>query len=247
MNTKRFCASAAAISLVALALPVHAQLLGGNVNGALGGTLSGGLRNSDVVTRGDMTGSLGAGLETDTLRRASRTVRGTTDTAVSGVHKAARKGTATARSARKQTHDGAVGAKGSVEGAVSQAGGIAGSINSAVSGSVGSTASGAGGAAPSGIAGSMDSAVSGSLASSVSGASSAAAREQGQREEGNAPLIRDITHSGSASASGSLAQAGQLEAPEANQTAEPSGNRDVALQSSVSADASADATVSTSR
>ena len=48
---------------------VDAQVLGGA--GGLGGTLSGGMRDMGVMTQGTMNGSLGADLDTSTLRPAA--------------------------------------------------------------------------------------------------------------------------------------------------------------------------------
>ncbi len=50
---------------------VNAQVLGG-VGGGLGGGLSGGLRDMNMATHGTLNGSLGAELDTNSLRRTTR-------------------------------------------------------------------------------------------------------------------------------------------------------------------------------
>lgn len=52
---------------------VNAQVLGGgNLGGGLGGTLSGGLRDMNVMTQGGANGSFGSDLDTTPLRRGVR-------------------------------------------------------------------------------------------------------------------------------------------------------------------------------
>ena len=60
MNSYRFLAGLGLAAVLSCASPVHAQVLGGNVNGAVGGTLSGGTHGVDAMTRGSMNGSIGA-------------------------------------------------------------------------------------------------------------------------------------------------------------------------------------------
>lgn len=72
-------AMAAALNCAA----VNAQVLGGgSIGGGLGGTLSGGMRDMNVMTQGAMNGSLGADLDTGSLRR---TTRGTAERATDRV------------------------------------------------------------------------------------------------------------------------------------------------------------------
>lgn len=68
----------AAIVAVLNCTSANAQVLGGSVGGAIGGTLSGGMRDMGVLTRGDAAGSLGGGLEADSLHRTTRGVAGET-------------------------------------------------------------------------------------------------------------------------------------------------------------------------
>ena len=60
MNSNRFLAGLSLAVALSCASPVHAQVLGGNVNGAVGGTLSGGTRGVDAMARGSVNGSIGA-------------------------------------------------------------------------------------------------------------------------------------------------------------------------------------------
>ncbi len=72
-------AMAAALNCAA----VDAQVLGGgSIGGGLGGTLSGGMRDMNVMTQGAMNGSLGADFDTGSLRR---TTRGTAERATDRV------------------------------------------------------------------------------------------------------------------------------------------------------------------
>lgn len=66
----------AAIAAVLNCTAVNAQVLGGNVAGGLGGTLSGGMRDTSVLTRGN--GDLGADIDTGGLRRTTRDTMGRT-------------------------------------------------------------------------------------------------------------------------------------------------------------------------
>lgn len=50
----------------------HAQVLGGDIGGAVGGTLSGGMRDMGVITHGNAAGSLGTDLDTGSLHRSTR-------------------------------------------------------------------------------------------------------------------------------------------------------------------------------
>jgi hypothetical protein len=56
--------SAAAIVAVLACSAAHAQVLGGNVGGALNGTLGGGLHDTSVLTNGNANGSFGGELDT---------------------------------------------------------------------------------------------------------------------------------------------------------------------------------------
>ncbi|MCI0436907.1 MAG: hypothetical protein L0271_25195, partial [Gemmatimonadetes bacterium] len=60
MNSNGFLASLAAAAVLVCTAPVQAQVLGGNVSGAVNGTLSGGVRGADAMTRGSVNGSIGA-------------------------------------------------------------------------------------------------------------------------------------------------------------------------------------------
>lgn len=75
MNTRNLLASAAVAAVLGLSVPAHAQLLGGGATGGLGGTLSGGLRNVDVMGRGGVMGSIDA--DTSAVGGVRRTVKDT--------------------------------------------------------------------------------------------------------------------------------------------------------------------------
>jgi hypothetical protein len=83
MNSKSFFASAAVASVLAFTAPAHAQLLGGGLSGAVGGSLSGGL--SGIGGIGDMTSTAtGAVRDVNSVGRATTqhahdTVSATTD------------------------------------------------------------------------------------------------------------------------------------------------------------------------
>lgn len=63
--------SAVAIVAVMACSAAHAQVLGGNVGGALNGTLGGGLHDTSVLTNGNASGSFGGELDTgSTIDRA---------------------------------------------------------------------------------------------------------------------------------------------------------------------------------
>lgn len=64
--------SAAAIVAVMTCSAAHAQVLGGNVGGALNGTLGGGLRDSSVLTHGGADGSFGGELDTGSMLHKTR-------------------------------------------------------------------------------------------------------------------------------------------------------------------------------
>src|ERR1700720_2720513 len=72
MRTKHLFTSAAIAAVLAVAVPVHAQILGGGAQGGLGGTLGGTLGGGAGGMRGTMTG--GAGGQLDGLGRIDRTV-----------------------------------------------------------------------------------------------------------------------------------------------------------------------------
>jgi hypothetical protein len=74
MNTRTFLLGAALAGILNCAA-VGAQVLGGvcgGLSGGVNGALSGGTRDVSVVGAGSAAGSLGADLETQTLRRATR-------------------------------------------------------------------------------------------------------------------------------------------------------------------------------
>jgi hypothetical protein len=91
--------SAAAIVAVMACSAAHAQVLGGNVGGALNGTLGGGLHDTSVLTNGSANGSFGGELDTGSTigrargvadqttsraRSASANVRNRTESTVAG-------------------------------------------------------------------------------------------------------------------------------------------------------------------
>ena len=63
MKTRNTCIAAAILAVMTCSA-AHAQVLGGNVGGALNGTLGGGLRDTSVLTDGSATGSFGGELDT---------------------------------------------------------------------------------------------------------------------------------------------------------------------------------------
>lgn len=66
----------AAVAAVLSSAAVNAQILDGNVAGGLGGTLSGGMRDMNVVTQGSGNGSFGGNLEMGSLRRSTTDITG---------------------------------------------------------------------------------------------------------------------------------------------------------------------------
>ncbi len=68
----RFTLIGVALAAALNCAAVNAQVLGGGAGGGLGGTLSGGMRDMGVMGQGTMNGSLGADLDTSTLRRTTR-------------------------------------------------------------------------------------------------------------------------------------------------------------------------------
>ena len=90
MNTRTLMLGA----VIAAALncsPANAQVLGGNVGGAVNGTLSGGMRDLGVITHGGAAGSLGADLDTGSLHRTTRDTLDRTTTRARNTAAAARK------------------------------------------------------------------------------------------------------------------------------------------------------------
>src|SRR5882724_11593651 len=75
MKINHLFTSAAIAVVLAVAVPVHAQILGGGAQGGLGGTLGGTLGGGAGGMRGAMTG--GAGGQLDGRGRIDRTVDGT--------------------------------------------------------------------------------------------------------------------------------------------------------------------------
>lgn len=67
----RFVLIGVAMAAVLNCAAANAQVIGG-LGGGLGGGLSGGLRDMGMATQGTLNGSLGADLDTSTLRRATR-------------------------------------------------------------------------------------------------------------------------------------------------------------------------------
>jgi hypothetical protein len=86
MKMRKTC-SAAAIFAVMACSAVHAQVLGGNVGGALNGTLGGGLRDSSVLTSGNANGSFGSDLDAGSITHSTTgRARGVTDEATRRAH-----------------------------------------------------------------------------------------------------------------------------------------------------------------
>jgi hypothetical protein len=63
MNTPKTLIAAAIVAVMGCSA-AHAQVLGGNVGGALNGTLGGGLHDSSVLTNGSASGAFGGELDT---------------------------------------------------------------------------------------------------------------------------------------------------------------------------------------
>ena len=76
MISRKTCSAAALVAVMACSA-AHAQVLGGNVGGALNGTLGGGLHDTSVLTHGGASGSFGGQLDTgSTLDATTGRARG---------------------------------------------------------------------------------------------------------------------------------------------------------------------------
>lgn len=94
-----------AVAAVLSAAAVNAQVLGGSVAGGLGGTLSGGMRDMNVITHGSGDGSFGGGLEAGSLHRSTTDITGRTTNIVRN----------TAGTARERTRSGLNSARAKTE------------------------------------------------------------------------------------------------------------------------------------
>jgi hypothetical protein len=161
MNTRRFVAGLALATALSCASPVHAQVLGGNVNGAVGGTLSGSTRGVDAMARGSMNGTLDVDARdvgrirdraTDVSGHAQRSTRATIDHTRANVQSKVEQAQGTSASVATRavvTADGAAdvaadNADASAKAAASVAGSAKGNVDSTVEG-----ASSAGNSTPS--------------------------------------------------------------------------------------------------
>ena len=106
MRTKHLFTSAAIAAVLAVAVPVHAQILGGGAQGGLGGTLGGTLGGGAGGMRGTMAGGAGgsmyggAGGQLDGLGRIDRTVDANARDGARAGARAAGKGEASADKAQ---------------------------------------------------------------------------------------------------------------------------------------------------
>jgi len=79
MKTRKTFSAAAIVAVMACSA-AHAQVLGGNVGGALNGTLGGGLHDTSVLTNSGANGSFGGQLDTgSTLDSTMGRARGVAD------------------------------------------------------------------------------------------------------------------------------------------------------------------------
>lgn len=101
----------AAVAAVLSTAPVNAQVLGGNVAGGLGGTLSGGMRDMGVITQGSGNGSFGGSLDTGSLHRSTSDITGRATNRVRN----------TAGTARDRTRSGLNGVRAKTESAANVA------------------------------------------------------------------------------------------------------------------------------
>lgn len=105
----------AAVAGLLSAAAVNAQVLGGNVAGGLGGTLSGGMRDTSVITQGSGNGSFGGSLDTGSLRRSTTDITGRATSRVHG----------TTETVRERTRSGLNGTRAKTESAANVATGTA--------------------------------------------------------------------------------------------------------------------------
>jgi hypothetical protein len=121
MNTRRFVAGLALATALSFASPLHAQVLGGNVNSAVSGTLSGGTRGVDAMARGSIDGSVGVDARdagrirdraTDVSGRVQQSTRATADHTRANVQSKVEQAQDTSASVATHT---AVTAKGTAE------------------------------------------------------------------------------------------------------------------------------------
>src|SRR6202035_4742405 len=112
MRTRHLFTSAAIAAVLAVAVPVHAQILGGGAQGGLGGTLGGTLGGGAGGMRGPMNGSFGGSIhgggrgELDGLGRADRTVGAHAQDGARASARAAGKAQASASQAEASARNG---------------------------------------------------------------------------------------------------------------------------------------------
>jgi hypothetical protein len=119
MKIHRFFAGATVATVLTIANPVYAGLLGGNATGAVNGTLSGQMGDIGGAANGRVTGSIDA--QTDAVSRVGRRTRDigerTTDHVKDGVGKARDRAKSTVDSARDTTADASASAATTASGA----------------------------------------------------------------------------------------------------------------------------------
>src|SRR6266446_160394 len=105
MRTRHLFTSAAIAAVLAVAVPVHAQILGGGAQGGLGGTLGG------TLGAGGMQGSIHGGGrgELDGLGRADRTVGAPQDGARASARAAGKAEASASQAAASARHDARTG------------------------------------------------------------------------------------------------------------------------------------------
>lgn len=225
----------AAVAGLLSAAAVNAQVLGGNVAGGLGGTLSGGMRDMNVITQGSGNGSFGGSLDTGSLRRSTTDITGRATSRVHG----------TTDIARERTRSGLNGARAKTESAANVATGAAvdaaGNATAAtrqidattsVAGSLASDATVAGGEASGALdAAHRQQAVVSSVSESQLAPQAASDRSAGVEDSASrltVPGAAMIEGSASGSAQGSTSAS--KDGASADASAETSGTAGVSLQ-----------------
>lgn len=127
----RFFAGATVATVLTIASPAHAGLLGGNASGAANGTLSGQMGGIDGAAAGRATGSIGA--QTDAVGRVGNRTRDIGERAKGRVKDTAATARDTTHETVERAHDTTVDAAATATGSVSatadQAVNAAGSVN----------------------------------------------------------------------------------------------------------------------
>ena len=219
MNIRHLVARLALATALSCASPLHAQVLGGSVNSAVGGTLSGGARSVDAMGSGSLNGSLGvdasgAGHMRDRAGHVTGSVQKSTRAAIDHTRQGTETKAERAQGISASVATGAaVTANGAAELAAQRADATA---NSAV-----------------GVAGSAQ----GTLDSTVQDAGSAASSQSGQATLDSAAQADLLSE-------GSVSRASTADSTQASGTRNSDG---LDLEAGASASSSTEASVTTSR